>query len=411
MSLTLIILISSLVVLFVCSACFSGSETAFFSLNPIHIHRIRRTSPDSAALLERILANPTDLLSALLIGNTLVNVAASAVGFAIAEHFFPDYAEMVAIPVMTILLVVLCEVAPKRIAIRNPEKLAGFFGPFFAFFIWLTTPVRRVMNLIISRYIKNLHTGSRHLTEEEYLTAVEVGEEEGVLDEEERTMVDGIVSLEEMQVSEVMTPRVDVVGIDLDDSAEKHEETAMHARYRYLPVFRGSLDNAQGFLDVFSFMLADEKDFKGAIIQPYFVPETMPLDKLLSQFQREAKRIAFVVDEYGGTAGIVTRGDILEEIIPDVEGEYGDEVAAIQKIGDNSWLIDGSTSLDDINYELDMSLEAEGADRISGWVIAQLEALPKQGEVVRSDKFVVTVEKMRRNRIMRVVLEKGGGEA
>lgn len=406
MSLILSLQFSSLVLLFVFSAFFSSSETAFFALNRIHIHRIRKSNPKTADALERLISDPGALLSTLLIGNVLVNVAASAVGFAIAEHFFHDQGELVAIPAMTILLLLFGEVAPKRLAMAYSERTAAAYAPTLTKLIWLATPLRLIIDRITSRYQKHLATTGRHLTEEEFLTVVEVGEEEGVLDEEERSMVDGIIGLEEAQASEVMTPRVDVLGIDLDDPDHRHEEIASKAMFRYIPIFQGSLDNAKGFLDVYSFLLSDERKVQESILDPYFVPETMPLDNLLSAFQKENKRIAFVVDEYGGTAGIVTRGDILEEIIPDVEGEYREEKLTMQKVGANSWLVSGDTSLEDINYELDLDLEEEGADRISGWVIAQHEELPKAGSTVEAQGCRATVRKARRNRITLLELQR-----
>lgn len=389
-----------------CSAFFSSSETAFFALNPIQVHRIRKSKPGRADLLDRLLSDPQALLSTLLIGNTIVNVLASGVGFSIAEYYFKHHGETVAIPVMTLLLLLLGEVAPKRFAMAHTARMASAFAPALERLVWWATPIRRLLNMLTHRYREHLAARNRHLTEEEFLTVVEVGEEEGVLDEEERSMVDGIIGLEDQQASEVMTPRVDVLGIDTDDPPEVHEAAASKAMYRYIPVYEGSLDNAKGFLDVFKFLLSDTRSVQEAMIPPYFVPETMPLDNLLSSFQRENKRIAFVVDEYGGTAGIVTRGDLLEEIVPDVEGEYRNEKLTIQKTGVNSWLIAGDASLEEINYELDLDLEEDGADRISGWFLAQHEALAKPGNKVEAQGCRVIVRKVRRNRITLVELQK-----
>lgn len=408
MNIEIIIEFAGLVLLLICSAFFSSAETAFFALNPIHVHRMRKSVPVRAQMVEDILSKPRDILSTLLIGNTVVNIVASGVGFAIASNYFREFAEAVAISVMTLLLLVFGEVAPKRLAMAKSETLARMYAPLLVRLVGLTKPLRWVLDRITAKYQKHLAPSGRYLTEEEYLTLVEVGEEEGVLDEEERTMVDGIISLEDAQASEVMTPRVDVVGIDLDDPAEMHEEIASKAMYRYIPVFQGSLDNAKGFLDVFRFLLSEDRNLNSAMIPPFFVPETMPLDNLFAAFQKEGRRIAFVVDEYGGTAGIITRGDILEEIIPDVEGEYREETLKIQPLGNRKWLVTGDVSLDDINYELELDLYAEGVDRISGWVIALKEALPKAGDTVESQSCRAIVRKVRRNRITLIELERLG---
>jgi putative hemolysin len=210
-----------------------------------------------------------------------------------------------------------------------------------------------------------------------------------------------------MQASDVMTPRVDLVGIDLGDPPDAQDRIARSVQFRYLPVYREDLDHPEGFLDVPQFLLSKKRSVKAAMLPAFFVPETAPLDTLLATFQRENKRVAFVADEYGGTAGLITRGDILEEIAVDVESEYGGEQPAeIEPIGKNAWLIDGTLSLEDVNYELSLALEAEGADRIAGWVTARAKRIPRTGEVVEAQGCRVTVKLVRRRRVAQVLLEK-----
>jgi putative hemolysin len=253
---------------------------------------------------------------------------------------------------------------------------------------------------------KRRRPGPGTLTEEEFRTVVEVGEEEGVLDEEERTMVDGIIRLEDTRASDVMTPRVDLIGIDLDDPPEERERIARSVKFRYLPLYRGTLDSIEGFLDVPRFLLSKQPDIAAAVIPPHFVPETAPLDTLLTAFQRERRRVAFVADEFGGTAGLLTRGDILEEIVADVDNEYGPKKFAIQESGVNRWLVNGGTSLEDVNYELDTNLHADGADRIAGWVSAVAERIPRAGEIIEAQGCRATVMQARRHRLTLILLEK-----
>jgi CBS domain containing-hemolysin-like protein len=404
MTLVLIIQCIGLVVLLGCSAFFSSAETALFSLNPIHIHRIGRRHAAVAERLRDLLARPSSLLSTILIGNTVVNVAVSSLGYVVAESFLPSRGEMVAIPAMTVLLLIFGEVAPKRLAMIRSEQLAVHYTPVLAVLICLATPLRWILEQISGLFRKQLREVDKTLTEDEFLTVVEVGEEEGVLDQEERTMVDGIIRLEETQAKDVMTPRVDLVGIDLDDSVTEQEEVARGVRFRYVPVYRDSLDQVEGFLDVPRFILAENPSLAACIIPPFFVPETVPLDTLLSTFQREGRRVAFVADEYGGTAGLVTRGDILEEIADDATNEYGQEKPEIQKIEDDRWVVDGRASLEEINYELDRELEAEGADRIAGWVSAHLERMPHAGDTVEEQGCRATVMKARKQRVLMVEL-------
>ena len=396
---------AALAFLLFCSAFFSSAETAMFSLNTLQVHRLRRSRPEAANLIEGLLAAPTRLLSTVLIGNTLVNVAAAALGYVIAEKFFPSKGEFVSIPVMTLLLMLFGEVTPKRLAMSRPESLSTRYAPILKWLIDVLTPLRAVLENVTRFLHRHLGARQQGLTEDEFRTVVEVGEEEGVLDKEERTMGDGIIRLEETQASDVMTPRVDLVGIDLDDPVETFREKARSVTFRYLPVYRGSLDRAEGFLEVPRFLLAGGDDLQAATIAPFFVPETAPLDTLLTMFQQEHRRVAYVVDEFGGTAGLITRGDILEEIVADVDNEYGEEKLTLQQVGPHAWLVDGSTSLEDINYELDTNLEAEGADRIAGWVIAQAERIPKTGDQVEAQGCRVTVQRVRHNRVALVLLE------
>jgi len=406
MTATLILEFAALGLLLFCSAFFSSAETALFSLNPIQVHHIHRRNARAAQRIRALLALPTHLLSTVLIGNTLVNISAAGLSYAIAESCYPDRGEVISIPVITLLLLVFGEVAPKRLAMTSPERLACAYAPVLRVLVRILAPVRFVLEAVTGFFEKHIRPSKEVLSEDEFLTVVEMGEEEGVLDEEERTMVDGIIRLEETQASDVMTPRVDLVGIDLEDSLEECKQTAMSVTFRYLPIYRETLDNPEGFLDVPRFLLSGDQDLEAAMIPPYFVPETVPLDTLLAAFQRENKRVAFVADEYGGTAGLVTRGDILEEIVSDVENEYGDEKPDIQQVGSDRWLVDGSVSLEELNYELDLELEAEGADRIAGWVNAQAERIPRTGESVEAQGCRVRVERVRRNRIILVHLEK-----
>lgn len=397
---------AALLLLFLLSAFFSSAETALFSLNPIQIHRIRRHAPGTARRIEEILATPNRLLSTILVGNTFVNVAAAGIGFALAESLFRGRGEVVAIPVMTLALLIFGEVAPKRLAVSRPERLAAAYVPLLATLIKALAPVRGAVEAVACCFHRETQPQNRALTEDEFRTVVEVGEEEGVLDREERTMVDGIIRLEETQASDIMTPRVDLVGIDLEDPLDVSMETARHARFRYLPVYSGSPDHPEGFVDVPRFLLSTDQDLGKAMVPPFSVPETAPLDTLLQTFQREKRRVAFVVDEFGGTAGLVTRGDILEEIVEDVDNEYGEKQLTIQKTGPARWFVDGATSIEDVNYELDLSLEADGADRIAGWVAAQVERIPRLGEVVEAQGCRASVQRRRKNRITLVQLEK-----
>ncbi len=407
MSFLVIIGVPLLIILLLASAFFSSSETVFFSLNPMQVRGITKQRPKVGQRLESLLANPTRLLSTIIIGNTLVNVAAASLGFMLAEHLVPGYGDIVSIVCMTLLLLIVGEIAPKRVAIDHAPRIAPYYLPVLDLLMRLLTPVRLMLESLTTLFREAFTRRKPGLSEDEFLTGIELGEEEGVLDEEERTMVDGIVRLEQIQASDVMTPRVDVTGLDLDDSAQKHREIAKRVTFRYLPVYQESLDHPLGFLDVPRFLMSDNEDVSAQMDSVTFVPETAPLDSLLATMQRERHRVAIVVDEYGGTAGLITRGDILEEIVEDVDNEHGESKLTIQELRDGVWLVSGDTSLEDIDYDIEADLEAEGADRIAGWVAAQLERIPKIGDVVEAQGCRVTVQHVRRNRVTMVLLETG----
>lgn len=396
-----------LIVLLFASAFFSSVETVFFSLKPIQLRGITKKSPKAGRRIKALLDNPTRLLSLVIIGNTLINVSASGLGFMLADHLVPGYGEIVSIVFMTFLLLVVGEILPKRMAIDHAPAMAPYYLPVLAVLMRLLAPLRILLESLTTLFRDSFTRRAPGLSEDEFLTGIEVGEEEGVLDEEERTMVDGIVGLEETQACDVMTPRVDVTGLDLDDSAEKHRAIAKRVTFRYLPVYQKSLDHPLGFLNVSRFLLSGNDDVASQMETVTFVPETAPLDSLLATMQRERHSVAIVVDEFGGTAGLITRGDILEEIVEGVGNEHGESKFTMQALRKGVWQVSGDTSLEDIDYEIEVDLEAEGADRIAGWVSAKLERIPKVGDVVEAQGCRVTVQRVRRNRVTLVLLETG----
>ncbi len=406
MTLTVILLLVVLVVLLGFSAFFASAETALFSLSPIHIHRIKRTHPKTARQIELLLATPAALLSSILIGNTLVNVIAANIGFVVANHFFNPYGEAVAIPVMTILLLLFGDAAPKRFAVRRPEMVARSYLPLLRFFIAAFTPLRILLERITHWLPKHLIPVHHALTEDELLTAVDVGHEEGILTRDERTMVDGIIRLETLQARDVMTPRVDLIGIDINSDPASYPDICRKARFRFLPVYRDNHDHIEGFLDVARFLLNPAAGIQASTQPHFYVPDTAPLDTLLTTFQQQSKRLAIVIDEYGGTAGLITRGDIQDEIAQMTSETPGDNTLSIEPTGPNRWLVNGSISLEQINYDLDLTLQSEGADRIAGWITVHAGRIPKTGDIIEEQGCRVTVLKMRKHRITMVQIEK-----
>lgn len=395
-----------LLLLLSASAFFSGSETALFSLSAEQLQSLGKNGVRGRRLVD-LLKQPTHLLSTLLIGNTLVNVVIATLGYRIIDSFpsLGRYSALVAVPAMTILLLIFGEVAPKRTAVAHAEDFALRVATPLHFFSRVFAPLRFCLEFFSGRMKRHLRPERRALTDDELLTAVEVGAEQGVLDQDERSMLDGIFRLDEMTASDVMTPRVDFEGIDLDLSPVERLDIARKTDYHYLPVYRGTPDAIEGFLDVAAFLLDPSHNFNEALDFPLFVPETAALDDLLVALQRNRRHVACVMDEYGGTAGLITRSDILEVFadLPLDPDEKPDDY--MRRVDDTHWLIDGDTSLEEINHELDLELEAEGADRIAGWVTAQAGRFPRIGETVEAQGCRVQVKHRRKLRINQVLLE------
>ena len=394
-----------LLLLFALSAFFSGSETVLFSLSPIQVQRIRNRNAVAGARLETLLGDPALILSTLLVGNTLVNFAIASVGYVVIDSLIPRWSEAIAIPFMTVSLLLFGEVTPKRVAINNAERLAPLCSRLLLFWLWLLRPFNVVLTAGSRVFKKSLRRERRALLTDELRTVVEVGEEQGVLDAEEASMVDGILRLSELMASDEMTPRVDMVGLDLDTPLEQQLATARNARYRYLPVYVRTPDAIEGFADAVQFLLDPAHDLRKATTPALFVPENVSLDDLLVTFQRSGKHIACVLDEYGGTAGLITRGDILELITAPVVKNAAGAGESIRRLQGDTWLVEGTVSLDEINRQLELGLEADDADRMAGWITFHAGRLPQVGQTVEAQGCRATVRRLRKRRIEAVQLE------
>ena len=394
-----------LVVLIVLSAFFSGSETVLFSLSPIQVQRIRNRNPVAGVRLETLLGKPALILSTLLVGNTLVNFAIASLGYMVIHTLVPAWSAIIAIPLMTMVLLLFGELAPKRIALSHAERLAPACSWLLLFWLWLLRPFNVVLTAGSGIFKKSLRRERRALSNEELRTVVEVGEEQGVLDAEEASMVDGIMRLSELKASDEMTPRVDMVGLDLDTPLEQQLEVARKSRFRYLPVYVRTPDAIEGFVNSVQFLLDPAHDIRKATSAALFVPENVSLDDLLITIQRNGKHIACVLDEYGGTAGLITRGDIFDLIAAPVAKRADDNRPGIRKTGEDMWLVDGTVSLDELNRQLNLSLDADDADRIAGWVTFHAGRLLSAGQSVEAQGCKATVRRMKKRRIDAVQLE------
>ena len=384
----------ALPILFALSAFFSGSETVLFSLTPSQRARIRAKGGKTDERIGKCLADQAILFSTLLVGNTFVNFAISTIGYRLFHAYIPCAAYL-AVPVMTVLLLIFGEITPKRFALKYAEPLAPLVAPLLLFWRALLSPFNQILRLTSRAFAPALERERRALSDGEFVSVLESAAERGDVSAADAEMVEGVLRLSELCANDEMTPRVDIEGYDIDRDEAFRRDTLAHAKHRYLPVFRRSSDAIEGVIDKET----------GEMQDALFVPETLTLDDLLLTFAKSHKPLAIVLDEYGGTAGIISPNDVLELIVGPGVFDRPDQEPAITKIAPNTWEIDARASLDEINRKLDIELEAEDADRLSGWVQFHAERIPHIGQEIEADGCRATVLKRRHRRVTLVKLE------
>jgi len=310
--------ISTLFVLFLFSAFFSASETVLFSLTPLQVRRLKDRRPAVGARIAKWQEDPSRVLSTILAGNTLVNFAIAGVGYLLLEKTVPRYAEVVSVSLFTLLLLMFGEIVPKQFALRHAERLAPWCAGALRVFLFLLAPFSRLM-VAGSRVFGNLLTRERRaLSDDEMRTIVKSAAASGELDSEEASMVEGVMRLPDLYALNEMTPRVHLVGVEAALPDAEKVAVAEASEYPFLPVYRGDMDHVEGFLDTERLLADPARRVCDAVERPLRVSEHEGLDDLLVKFMKTGRKIALVTDRWGGTAGVITRGDILELIVKPV---------------------------------------------------------------------------------------------
>lgn len=384
----------ALAVLVVLSAFFSSAETVLFSLTGSQRARIRARSPKADARIARCLADKAVLFSTLLVGNTFVNFAIATIGYRLFAGWIPG-GGWLAVPAMTVFLLVFGEITPKRLALKFTEEIAPAYARLLWFWRSILFPFNAALRASSRAFAPALARERRALSDAELVSVMESAAERGEVSERDAEMVEGVLRLSELCANDEMIPRVDIEGYDTDRPEAERAAALKSARHRHLPVYRRTPDAIEGVI---------ARD-TGEIEDALFVPETVTLDDLLVTFAKSRKPLAVVLDEYGGTAGIITPDDILEVIFGPGVFARPDQEPQIVKKGPNVWEIDARASLDEVNRELGLELEAEDADRLSGWVQFHAERLPHVGQEIEADGCRATVIRRRRRRVEAVRLE------
>lgn len=383
-----------LVLLFLLSAFFSSAETVLLSLTGAQRARIKARNAAADRRIANCLSDKALLFSTLLVGNTFVNFAIAALGYRILSEHLPS-GGWLAVPVMTVLLLFLGEITPKRLALLLTEEIAPAYASLLLFWRAVLTPFNVILRFTSRAFAPALARERRALSDDELISVLDSAAEHGDVSQRDADMIEGVLRLSELSANDEMTPRVDIEGYDIDLPEETRRNALARAQHRYLPVFRRTPDAIEGVIDRET----------GEVEDAVFVPETVTLDDLLVTFARSRKPLAVVLDEYGGTAGIISPDDILELIVgPAAFGNPGSEPQIVRK-APNVWEIDARASLDEINRTLDVELDAEDADRLSGWVQFHAERLPHVGQEIEADGCRATVLKRRHRRVTLVRLE------
>ncbi len=401
-----------LIALLVLSALFSSSETALTTVNRIRIRTLAGQGDKRAMTLLAVLQNPEKMLSVILIGNNVVNLYASSLATTVTLSLFGSKLVGVATGILTLAVLVFGEVAPKTMASRNAEQIALRAAGPVKCLMWLFTPLVFVVNNLARLVMKLFgadRPGKRELmTAEELRTIVQVGHEDGVIENSERKMIDNVFDFGERSARDIMIPRIDMTCIDVEAGYDELMEVVREEKYTRIPVYKESADTIVGILNIKDLLFrAQDKPFRIAELmrKPLFTYEQKKTSELMVEMRKNYTNLAIVLDEYGVTAGMVTMEDILEEIVGEIRDEYDrDEEKSIRRIAPNTYLIEGNVKIDDVNEVLQLRLASEDYESIGGYVLEQLEHFPKEGECVTKGGISFTVTRMEQTRIAEVKL-------
>ena len=378
------------------------------SLSKIRIRYMEDEGVKGAKLVGSLIEKSSDLLSSILVGNNIVNIAATSVSTSLFINIFGDGGVAIATAVMTVLVLVFGEITPKTIAANSPEKVAVVVSKPISIIMKITKPIVWVFNLLTGIIFKIMgidNDGVKpFITEEELKAMVNVSHEEGVLEMEEREIINNVFQFGDMQAKEAMIQRLDMVAIDIEDSYDEIIELFKSEKLSRLPVYQESIDDIVGILNIKDIIfLSDEEienfDIKDYVREAFFTYEFKKITQLLEEMKKEKTQMAIVVDEYGGTAGLLTIEDLVEVIVGDIDDEYDEEEEEIVKINDNEYLVEGSTKISDVNEQLGINLESEEFDSIGGFIIGYLKRIPEENEIIEVEDVKFKVESIDKNRI------------
>ena len=399
----------SLIIIVLCvimSAYFSATETAFSSLNRIRIKNMAEKGDKKAQLVLNLSENFDNMLSTILIGNNIVNILSASLATVLFVNWLGNEAgPSVSTAVTTVVVLIFGEITPKSIAKESPEKFAKFSAPILRVLMFILTPFNFLFSLwkkLMSVIIKS--DDSRSITEEELITIVEEAEQEGGIDEEESTLIRSAIEFSEVEAKDVYTPRIQIEGVPEDATKDEVARMFTETGYSRLPVYRESLDHIIGVIyhkDFHNYVYNTDKDISSIIRPAIFVTPNKKIDELLKELQQQKSHIAFILDEYAGTMGLVTLEDIVEELVGEIWDEHDEIVQEIVQISENEYHVLGSADIEEVFEKFDISEEID-VMTASGWVMNVLGRIPNEGDSFVYKNLDVTVLSMDEKRVGKI---------
>lgn len=404
-SIYLIIIIISILL----SSYFSATETAFSSLNRIRVKNLAEKGNKRAKLVLKLSEQYDVLISTILIGNNIVNILAASLGTLLfVELTNPEIGATVSTVVMTIVILIFAEVSPKTIAKESPEKFAMFSAPYIHMLISVFAPFNlffKGWKKLLSKVFKS--SDERSITEEELLTIIDEAEEGGGINETEGTLIRSAIEFTELEAADILTPRTDVTFISMDMEKEKIAKTFAETGYSRLPVYEGTHDHVVGIIhhkDFHNFIYHTDVMLSEYVKPALFITKAKKIDALLKELQLKKMHIAVVLDEFGGTVGIVTMEDILEELVGEIWDEHDEVIHEIEKIGEKHYLVSGHANVEKFFEMIDYDMETD-VFTVSGWVVETIGHLPKKGETYSNSTFEIEIREIDGKRIKKVAIK------
>lgn len=404
-----------LAILILLSALFSSAETSLTTSNKLKIQSLADQGSKRARILLKISEDSGKMLSAILIGNNLVNNAATALTTSLIIQLFGNSAVGIATGVITLLILIFGEISPKTLATIHSEKMALLYAPLIHFLMKIFTPVIFIVNKLSMGVLFLLRVNPDQkvntMTEHELRTIVDVSHEDGVIESEEKEMIYNVFDMGDAKAKDIMVPRVHVTFADINSTYDELIEIFREDKFTRLPIYEETTDNVVGTINMKDLLLYnynDKKEFhvRDILREAYFTYEYKSISELLVEMRQASINIAIVLDEYGETAGLITLEDLLEEIVGEIHDEYDEnEEEFVRQINDREYIIEGSMNLDDLNDNLGLNLSSEDYDSLGGFIIEHLDRLPEQGDELTTDDGIrLVVEALQKNRVESVHL-------